>query len=121
MREAGVVLGFDEEPLYWHLPAERSGGSLPDSHELWDVLWQQRRDILGFAHSHPGDGVPGPSHMDLTTMAAVEAGLGTRLLWWIVSSTHVVVLRWRGNGYVIEQVTGERVWIDELRRHSTEV
>jgi hypothetical protein len=118
MIEAGVVLGFDEEPLYWHTPPGRSGGSLPDSRSLWDVLWEHRDDLMGFAHTHPGAGVPGPSHTDLTTFAAVEAGLGVRLLWWIVSSDHVVVLHRVDGNYVSERVWNEPDWVALLRRLS---
>ena len=42
-------------------------------------------DLAGVAHSHPGGGIPTPSWEDLTTFAAVEDGLGQRLVWWIVS------------------------------------
>ena len=99
MIEAGVVVvGF--EPVFWHSPAGRTGGSLPDSRELWDVLWdlRQNRSEVGFAHSHPGTGVPGPSWTDITTFAAIELGLGRRLTWWITSSDHVIELTWRGPG-----------------------
>jgi len=92
--EAGVVLGQDNEVLYWHLPHTRSGGSLPDSRDLWDVLWENRGVVTGFAHTHPGNGLPGPSYTDVTTFAAVEAGLGKRLDWWILSSDSFVLLRW---------------------------
>lgn len=96
MIEAGVVVS-GEGPAFWHLPQGRSGGSLPDSRELWDVLWDLRKEVLlGFAHSHPGSGLPGPSHTDLTTFAAIEAGLGRRLDWWITSSDFAIHLRWIG-------------------------
>lgn len=75
MIEVGVVIGLDFRPRYWHLPPGRTAGSIPDTRSLWDVLWEQRADVAGFAHSHPGSGVPGPSHTDVTTFAAIEAGL----------------------------------------------
>lgn len=120
MIEAGVVV-TDMGPVFWHLPMGRTGGSLPDSRHLWDVLWDLRREpFLGFAHSHPGSGVPGPSDIDITTFAAVEMGLGRRLTWWITSSTHVICLRWRGpgkfdyNAFLVE----EPDWAGKLREHS---
>jgi len=96
MIEAGVVVtGWG--PMYWHLPKGRSGGSIPDSRKLWDVLWDLRQEaFLGFAHSHPGSGKPGPSMTDLTTFAAVELGLGRRLTWWIVNSDSMIGLQWEG-------------------------
>ena len=97
--ETGVVVSLQGEPIHWHLPPGRSAGYLPDSRDLWDVLWENRTNLLGFAHSHPGRGDwPYPSHEDLTTFSAVEAGLGQRLLWWIMSESSVVVYSWVGPG-----------------------
>lgn len=122
MIEAGVVV-VAGDPVHWHLPVGRSGGSLPDSRQLWDVLWDLRREeFLGFAHSHPGSGVPGPSWTDITTFAAVELGLGRRLDWWITSSDHVILLGWHGpdkheyKGHLV----GEPPWAPLLREHSQE-
>lgn len=94
--EAGVLVDLDCEPIHWHLPAGRHGGALPDSRELWDIIWANRDRLLGFAHSHPGSGTPGPSHEDLTTFAAIEAALGKRLVWWITSQDTFVELCWVG-------------------------
>lgn len=129
--EAGVILDLQGEPLYWHLPAARTGGSLPESPELWDTFWQNRHNISGFAHSHPGSGIPGPSYTDVTTFAAIEAGLGRHLDWWITSSDSFVMLRWKGPDRLHYEphpivfgtpsqpmLTGEPPWIAELRRHS---
>jgi hypothetical protein len=87
--ESGVVVGLDGSPLYWHLPLERTAGSLPNSRPLWDVFWEHRDNLLGFAHSHPGVGIPAPSQEDRTTFSAVERGLGKRLSWWICTETHL--------------------------------
>ena len=64
MIEAGVVIDKNGQPLFWHLPEGRTAGSLPDSRTLWQVLWDAFKEdtLLGFAHSHPGSGVPGPSY-----------------------------------------------------------
>ena len=121
MIEAGVVIRMDGRPLHWHLPQGRTGGSLPDSRTLWDILWDNRDTLLGFAHSHPGSGVPGPSQTDVTTFAAVEAALGHRLDWWITSSDKLIILRWTGPGrhdYGALPVWREPVWVKELRRLS---
>jgi hypothetical protein len=96
MKEAGVVLDANGEPIHWHLPPDRSTGYIPDSRDLWDVFWENRKNLSGFAHSHPGGGIPGPSTTDLTTFAAVESGLGRRLSWYIASSDALVVCRWQG-------------------------
>lgn len=125
MIEAGVVVDKSGSPLFWHLPEGRTAGSLPDSRTLWQVFWDAFKDdtLLGFAHSHPGSGVPGPSYSDVTTFAAVEAALGKRLDWWITSSDHVIVLRWGGPdklSYRAEMVTEAPSWVAELRRLSQE-
>jgi len=98
MKEAGVVIDLQGQPVFWHAPEDRDTGAIPDSRTLWDVLWENRKTIAGFAHSHPGGGVPGPSHTDVTTFAAIEAGLGKRLDWWITSEDAMVVARWVGPG-----------------------
>jgi hypothetical protein len=125
MIEAGVVIDKCGWPAYWHLPEGRNAGGLPDSRTLWEVIWDafQADTLLGFAHSHPGSGVPGPSYSDVTTFAAVEAALGRRLDWWITSSDHVVLLRWAGPdklSYRSTIVTEAPSWVAELRRLSQE-
>jgi hypothetical protein len=121
MMEAGAVIGSDGEVIFWHSPDGRHGGALPDSRELWDVLWENRASIRGFAHSHPGSGVPGPSYTDVTTFAAVEAALGRRLTWWITSSDCTSVVQWCGPdklSYGGVQVIPEPEWVERLRELS---
>lgn len=95
MLETGLIVGHHDEPLYWHVPNDRTVVSLPDSETLWGKLWAHFKygSLKGFAHSHPGSGIPSPSHTDVTTFAAIESGLGTTLDWWITSRDHVVLLR----------------------------
>lgn len=120
--EAGVVVGYEGEPVFWHLPEGRTAGYLPDSRQLWEVLWENRHNVYGFAHSHPGSGLPGPSWEDITTFAAIELGLGRRLVWWITSSNSLSVVLWAGPGkhdYEVMLADGSKHrWLDELRRHS---
>lgn len=123
MIEAGVII-TGAGPVYWHLPTGRTGGSLPDSRTLWEVFWELRKEeFLGFAHSHPGSGVPGPSGTDRTTFSAVELGLGRRLDWWITSSDHVILLGWHGPGkYDYRgQLVDEPDWAAQLRKYSEEM
>lgn len=121
MIETGVIITA-EGPVFWHLPPDRTGGSIPDKRNLWLILWEHREEEgLGFAHSHPGNGIPGPSHEDITTFAAVEHGLGRRLTWWITSSSNVVALRWKGPGkhdYTLSVLMNEPDWVAQLRKHS---
>ena len=122
MIEAGVIV-VDGQPVYWHSPKGRTGGSLPDSRTLWEVLWIHRKaESLGFAHSHPGSGIPSPSHTDITTFAAVEVGLGRRMVWWITSSDRVIALRWCGPGKhdYESEIIEEPVWARTLRKNSEE-
>lgn len=120
--EAGVVVGYEGEPLFWHLPQGRTAGYLPDSRNLWDVLWANRHAVTGVAHSHPGSGLPRPSWEDVTTFAAIELGLGRRLVWWITSQNGLSVVLWAGPGkydYEVLSADGSKpLWLDELRRHS---
>jgi len=123
--EAGVVVGKDGKAIHWHLPEERTGGSLPDSQALWDFIWKNRNEIMGIAHSHPGRGLPGPSHTDVTTFAAIEDGLGKRLLWWITSEDKLVVIKWVGPGkhtYSSREISSnDPEWLKPLRNASHEL
>lgn len=120
--EAGVLIGLDKEPIYWHLPEDRSFAFLPDSRKLWDIIWENRKNTLGFAHSHPGDGIPGPSYEDITTFAAVEAALGKRLIWWITSSDSLVHVIWIGPAKYRYNTYHNKyykpVWLQRLREES---
>lgn len=129
--EVGVLVDVNGEPIHWHLPPGSSVVSLPDSRDLWDVIWENRGNVLGFAHSHPGSGSTGPSQTDVTTFRAVEKALGRRLVWWITSSTHLVVCQWRRRSrtepgtWVPEPVNEyedwqSKKWLLELRRLSYE-
>jgi len=120
--EAGVVIHQDGSPIHWHLPQGRTAGSLPDSRTLWDVIWDNRATLAGFAHSHPGYGIPGPSMTDLTTFSAIEIGIGRKLIWWIASEDRLIALRFSGPGKydykacVLDDI--EPFWIQQLRVHS---
>ena len=93
MIEAAVVIDQHGRPLYWHSPPDRSVGYIPDSDKLWNAIWDNRAQIGGVAHTHPGSGLPGPSHEDLTTFMAVEKGLGRPLTWWILSKDRTAILQ----------------------------
>lgn len=94
--ESAVLIGLDGKPLYWHTPDNRSMGYLPDSDLLWDMVIAHRHDLAGLAHTHPGGGIPYPSHEDLTTFAPWEKALGRRLLWWIVTDDYYTQFSWSG-------------------------
>lgn len=123
--EAGVLLDRKGLPIYWHKPEDRSSAALPDSSDLWKEIWDNRDIVAGFAHSHPGGGTPHPSHTDLTTFAAVEAGLGMRLFWWITSEDDVSLVLWTGPDrldYTVRSVKPmfEPSWTDHLRSLSNQ-
>lgn len=119
--EAGVLVDRMCRPIYWHTPDDRNSGALPDSRNLWEIIWQHRNSLGGFAHSHPGRGVPRPSHTDITTFAAIDTGLGRNLHWWIASADHLV-MNWRPGFY--ERwitMTGSppvQLWLARLRELS---
>lgn len=126
MIEVAVVLDRQHRPLHWHEPPGASGVALPDSRDLWDVLWAQRHQLSGIAHSHPHHGRPAPSRVDLTTFAACEAGLGVRLSWWIATLDDVRCFTHSGPGrydYTGRAATDPETatWIAELRRRTRRV
>jgi len=133
MKEVGAVLDMIGGVLYWHEPDGSTGGSLPDSTKLWDVIWSafKRGQFAGFAHSHPGSGWPSPSNTDITTFRAIEQALGVLPTWWICSADRLVALRYTNNlpssnthSYHTANIApglGEGVlapWAEELRRRS---
>jgi hypothetical protein len=95
--EAGVLIDVSGNPIYWHVPKGASAVELPDSASLWSKIWDNRQRLRGFAHTHPGSGLPSPSSADLTTFAAIEAGLGRRLDWWILTKDCAITLYWNKN------------------------
>lgn len=125
MMETALVFDLNGKTIYWHEPAGRTSGSLPDSQDLWDVLWENRHRLGGVAHTHPWNGPAVPSTTDVTTFAAVEKGLGKHLLWPVVTFNDVLyVVRnplyeqggamWTAAGPLTFEVEG----IDELRYRS---
>ena len=90
--EAAVLIDLDFKPIYWHLPQGRSSTYIPDSRSFWDVIWENRENLLVIAHTHPGKGRLMPSSEDISTFRAVEAGLGQRLRWWIANADNLMEL-----------------------------
>lgn len=121
MIEVAVVIDNGGRPIYWHLPEGRTGGSIPDSKDLWQVIWENRDKINAVAHSHPGRGTPGPSTTDITTFLAIEAALGKRLAWYICSEDRFSV-SWIASSalkaYRTLPYNPEPHWLPELRRLS---
>ncbi|MBI2569423.1 MAG: hypothetical protein HYV63_20605 [Candidatus Schekmanbacteria bacterium] len=98
MIEAACVLDDRGTVIHWHLPQGRTGAMLPDSRELWLVLWEHRSRLGAVAHTHPWTGEALPSATDVTTFAACEAALGRRLVWSIVTADQCACFSWLGPG-----------------------
>ncbi len=119
-----VALVFDRRgrALHWHLPPGSTPASIPDSRDLWEVLWQHRHHLGGVAHTHPWAGRPEPSDIDLTTWSACERALGARLVWPIVTFTEEACFVWTGPGELDYAPRGARILrpedLGELRRRS---
>lgn len=115
--ETGVLVAKNGQPILWHVPEGRSAAYLPDSRGLWKAIWEHRENVLGFAHSHPGSGQPGPSSEDLSTFEAVEAALGRRLKWWICSSDQLIECNWEDatGTYFRHRIIEEPQWLGRLR------
>lgn len=123
--EAGLVFDRHGSVIQWHLPANRGPAYLPDSATLWDVLWNNREELGGFAHTHPWSGEAHPSSIDLSTFAAIEAGLGKQIVWAIVTMSEVGYYEWHGPGPQDYEVMAQRRFrlssniIEQLRGLST--
>lgn len=120
MLEAAVLIDKQNQPRYWHAPAGRTAGSLPDSRALWEAIWSLRSELAGLAHTHPGGGPPAPSGTDLRTFVAIEAALNQRLTWWIASSDTILAFRKRRGRYVSHAVETPE-WLPQLYELSKEL
>jgi len=123
MIETAFVFDQEGRVIKFHTPEGRTAGGIPDTRSLWDLLWD-RRNILGgsshnspwegptggVAHTHPWSGSTGPSRTDITTFSAVELGLGKRLLWPIVTFTHIVYCVWEGPDQYDYRTYGKPPW-----------
>lgn len=123
MKEAGILIGGNHRPIYWHVPDARTSVSIPDDRALWNAIWENRHELTGFAHTHPGSGPPTPSLEDITTFAAIEAALGRRLGWWIATQDKLIICEWVGPGehkYENQSVEESEFlrWLPELRIRS---
>ncbi len=122
MMEVGVLIDLNGQPLHWHLPENRSAAYLPDSVSLWKIIWNNREKISGFAHSHPGRGLPSPSQEDVSTFSGIEIALGRRWNWWITTQDQVKRFHWTGPtryDYTEQlRVWAPLMWLPELRKHS---
>lgn len=58
--------------------------SMPDSRERWTRIWELRERLAEIAHSHPGGGLHFSS-TDEETMAAINAGLGRRMTYSVIT------------------------------------
>jgi hypothetical protein len=118
MMEAGVLLDLKGDAIYWHAPHGRSVAALPDSVDLWNIIWTNRHNVSGFAHSHPGYGRTSPSWTDITTFASIESGLGKRIDWWITSGNDMILCRYSGpdqHDYNVVPITMCPDWVCHLR------
>ena len=91
--------------------ASESPVALPDSRSRWQAIWDNRERLTEIAHSHP----VGPhafSHEDTTTMEALNAALGRRVRFSVVSPTGMLVRDSDGND---QEVATEPPWTVELR------
>ena len=122
VRETRLVFDQQGQTILWPNDPERSKAYLPDSQSLWDFLWDNRERLGGVAHTHPWEGEVWASHTDVTTFSAIEKGLGRRLLWPIVTFTHMEVFQWVGPGdYDYAPLRNPPVsveGIEDLRRRS---
>jgi hypothetical protein len=124
MLETALVFDTNGRTLHWHEPPGRSGGWLPDSRGLWDVLWEHRQKggsgrLQGVAHTHPWNGPAHPSGTDVTTFRAVELGLGQLLVWPIVTFTDIRFYVWHPGGERYVEWEGVLLeGLDELRERS---
>ena len=87
LREVCFLIG-DQDVVLWS-DASRSPIALPDSRVRWEAIWSRRDQVLEVAHTHPLGGA-NFSAEDETTMAALDAALGRRLRYSVVTPTQML-------------------------------
>jgi len=110
--EVCLLIAHDGSVLW----ADTAGGrsALPDSRQRWDQVWRHRERLAEIAHTHP-HGPLAFSHVDETTMLAIDAALGRPLAYGVV--TPDAYLR-HGEDGVRTRVTAEPWWTTLLRAAS---
>lgn len=117
MIEVACIISKNDSVLWWHEPPGRNCVSIPDSRTMWDVLWENRFDVKGVAHTHPGHGLPMYSLEDYGTFDSIEQGLGRKLYWWIYTVDQGALFRRSGDRYA-GVIAPDESWTKELRRRS---
>ena len=107
MREVCLLIDRDGRILW--ADASTSAARLPDSRARWEAIWEHRNVLAAVAHSHPV-GPAAFSAEDRSTMTAIDAALGTSLLYFVVAP-HLTI----GRG---GSVFPEPWWADLLRLSS---
>lgn len=90
--EVLLIFDMDYQPIHWLVPGDPY--YIPDSPEIWNILWENRRNLGGTAHLHPWVGEPVASLEDLSTFSASERGLGGRYIWAVATLNAVRYYTW---------------------------
>lgn len=110
-REVCFLIGATGTVLW--SDASDSPLALPDSRDRWEAIWSRRAELHEIAHSHP----LGPEQFsaeDVSTMHALDAALGRRCRFSLVTPTQYLV-----RGESDEAITtAPPGWVDALRRAS---
>ena len=91
-----------------------SPASIADSRERWEVIWRVRDSLEEIAHSHP-IGPDAFSAEDETTMDALDAALGRKLVYSVVTPALRLV---RENGHRRGSAGEDPWWVPLLRAAS---
>ena len=87
LREVCFLIGVHDTVLW--SDASQSPTALPDSRARWQAIWSRREHIIEVAHTHPLGGAEF-SLEDETTMAALDAALGRRLRYAVITPTQLL-------------------------------
>lgn len=85
--EVCFLLDSDGRVLWRDVSADPH--ALPDSRARWLAIWERRDVLAEIAHSHP-HGPLAFSAQDTSTMAAIDAALGRRLTYTVVTADNTL-------------------------------
>ena len=115
MIESALVFDNQGRVIRYHLPQGRTSGSIPDTRDLWEVLWKWRAQLGGVAHTHPWKGRATPSQTDVTTFRACEQALGQLLKWPVVTFDDIGIFVWsEESGFYVHEYDSDPDFIITL-------
>ena len=112
-REVCFIIGEGDVVLW--CDASDSPVAIPDARERWEAIWSRRELVVEIAHTHPLGGLHFSS-TDEGTMEALDAALGRKLIYSVVTPDAMLRRTWPDpESHRDDTVENEPWWVPLLR------